>query len=101
VDTLGDILRGFHAWDVEQCLQGFAFPPQAPSQRPGLVLPSCVLVQEMVETRIPGPPLPHRWALRTPMGRVADMHFGLTTLQVLVGVTGGTEYRNDRMLLSF
>jgi len=61
VGAFRDVIGGFHAWHIEECPQGLAFPQQPTSKGSGLVVAGTMLMQERVETRIPRPPLSYPW----------------------------------------
>jgi hypothetical protein len=67
VGPLRDVMRRFHALDVEKHPQRRAFSYQTPGKGPDLVLMWGVLPEQMTETCIPGAPLPHRGPLRPHM----------------------------------
>ena len=64
---LRHVMRRFHALDVQQHPQRLSCPLEAPGTRPGFVLPRGVLVQQLLATGIPGPPLAHRGPRWAPM----------------------------------
>jgi hypothetical protein len=75
VGPLHDVVGGFDTRHVQEYPQRLACSCQTPRQRPGFLFTGGMLAQEMVETRIPGPPLPHRGPLcahRTP-----PLHLGV------------------------
>jgi hypothetical protein len=67
VGAFRHVVCAFAPWHGQKYPERLAFPLQTPGKRPGLVLAGDVLVHKRVATRIPRPPLSHRWALRTHM----------------------------------
>jgi hypothetical protein len=73
-----DVMRGFHAGDVEQCPQGLACPLHTPGKRPGVVLSGSVVGDQGAEARLPGPPLPDSRAFRA--HRTQPLELGVYSL---------------------